>query len=468
MKSKSSTFIFSIFLAFALLFAVKITGFSATTVNWGNNYRGYISNSTSSQSYQFNLSSAGRVTLTFNSQLSSVRVYMNNASGDRIWGYQYPNEGSTIYTLDLIKGTYTLYVEEYWSATGAYDFTASFVSAGESFSEANNSITYASSPSFGTKVNGQLAINDDKDYYKYDISSSGRITLTFNSQLSSVRICIVDASGERVWGYQYPNEGSTAYKIDLVKGRYYLVVEEYWSATGTYNYATMFSSAGESFTEPNNTVTYASVPGFGSTVKGQLAVNDDVDIYKYTFSTAKKLTLQYNSNIKETKMYITDASGETVWGNEYPEEGNHSYDFELEAGTYYLYIEKYSGEGNYAFNLGNFSEKTGNTSASQNIKPKKTQIAQITRNKKKIVVIWKAKPSVSGYQVQCATNKKFKKGVKTYTIKGASKTKKKIKKLKAKKKYFLRIRTYKKTTVNGKTKKIFSKWSKVKVVKVKK
>ena len=100
--------------------------------------------------------------------------------------------------------------------------------------------------------------------------------------------------------------------------------------------------------------------------------------------------------------------------------------------------------------------------------PKKTQIAQITRNKKKIVVIWKAKPSVSGYQVQCATNKKFKKGVKTYTIKGASKTKKKIKKLKAKKKYFIRIRTYKKTTVNGKTKKIFSKWSKVKVVKVKK
>lgn len=87
MKSKSSIFIFSIFLALALLFAVKITGFSATeavNVNWGNNYQGYISNSTSSQPYQLNLSSAGRVTLTFNSQLSDVRIYVDDASGDKI------------------------------------------------------------------------------------------------------------------------------------------------------------------------------------------------------------------------------------------------------------------------------------------------------------------------------------------------------------------------------------------------
>lgn len=471
MKSKSSIFIFSIFLALALLFAVKITGFSATeavNVNWGNNYQGYISNSTSSQPYQLNLSSAGRVTLTFNSQLSDVRIYVDDASGDKIWGYSYPNEGSTVYTLDLTKGTYTFYVERYRSVNGNYNFTASFASAGENFNEQNNSSTYASTPYFGAQVNGQLAINDNKDYYRYDLSSSGRITLIFNSQLSDIRVYMNDASGERVWGNKYPNEGSTVYTIDVTKGTYYLVMEKYRSATGNYNYMATFSSAGESFAEPNNTVTYASIPAFGSTIKGQLAVNDNVDIYKYTFSSTKKLTLQYRSNIAKTKLYITDASGERVWGNKYIEEGNLSYDFELGAGTYYLYIEKYSGEGNYTFNLGNFSEKTANTGTSQNTKPKKTQIAQVIRNKKKIVVIWKAKSGVSGYQVQCAINKKFKKGVKTYTIKDASKTKKKIKKLKAKKKYFIRIRTYKKTTVNGKTKKIFSKWSKVKVVKVKK
>lgn len=98
----------------------------------------------------------------------------------------------------------------------------------------------------------------------------------------------------------------------------------------------------------------------------------------------------------------------------------------------------------------------------------KTQISRIvSKGGRKIVVTWKAKSGVSGYQIQCALKKNFKKGVKTYTIKGKKKTSKTIKKLKAKKKYFVRVRSFTKTKVNGKTKKIYSKWSKVKKVKVK-
>ena len=63
-----------------------------------------------------------------------------------------------------------------------------------------------------------------------------------------------------------------------------------------------------------------------------------------------------------------------------------------------------------------------------------------------------------------ATNKKFTKNKKTVTVKGYSKTSKKVTKLKGGKKYYVKIRTYK--TVGGK--KFYSSWSKVKTVKTKK
>ena len=96
-------------------------------------------------------------------------------------------------------------------------------------------------------------------------------------------------------------------------------------------------------------------------------------------------------------------------------------------------------------------------------KPKSTNTKKIKTAKKAISVTWKKVGGVKGYQVQVATDKKFKKNKKTVTIKKQKTTKTTVKKLKAKKKYYVRIRTYK--IVNGK--KVYSSWSKVKSVKTK-
>ena len=96
-------------------------------------------------------------------------------------------------------------------------------------------------------------------------------------------------------------------------------------------------------------------------------------------------------------------------------------------------------------------------------KPKSTNTKKIKAAKKAILVTWKKVSGVKGYQVQVATDKKFKKNKKTVNIKKQKTTKTTIKKLKAKKKYYVRVRTYK--IVNGK--KVYSSWSKVKSVKTK-
>ena len=96
-------------------------------------------------------------------------------------------------------------------------------------------------------------------------------------------------------------------------------------------------------------------------------------------------------------------------------------------------------------------------------KPKSTSIKKAKGNKKAVALEWKKVGGVKGYEIQLATDKKFKKNKKTVNIKKQKTTKTTVKKLKAKKKYYVRIRTYK--TVNGK--KVYSSWSKVKTIKTK-
>lgn len=110
-------------------------------------------------------------------------------------------------------------------------------------------------------------------------------------------------------------------------------------------------------------------------------------------------------------------------------------------------------------NSGSTSNTSTNTTT-KTTKPKKPAISKLTKGKKQFKVTWKKVSGVTGYQVQYSTSKKFtKKTTKTVTVKGAKKTSLTVKKLKSKKKYYVRIRTYK-----GKT---YSSWSTVKNVKTK-
>ena len=92
-----------------------------------------------------------------------------------------------------------------------------------------------------------------------------------------------------------------------------------------------------------------------------------------------------------------------------------------------------------------------------------TKISKLTNSKgKKMVVKWKKITGIAGYEIQYDTNAKFKKPKKT-TAK-ASATSKTISKLTKKKKYYVRIRTYR---TLGKTK-FYSAWSSAKNITIKK
>jgi hypothetical protein len=101
--------------------------------------------------------------------------------------------------------------------------------------------------------------------------------------------------------------------------------------------------------------------------------------------------------------------------------------------------------------------------------PKKTSVSKVKSSKKKqLKVTWKKKSGVTGYEIQVSTSSKFKKSkTKTYKVAKQKTTSKTIKSLKSGKKYYVRIRSYKTVTVNGKKDTKYSAWSAKKSVTVK-
>lgn len=115
---------------------------------------------------------------------------------------------------------------------------------------------------------------------------------------------------------------------------------------------------------------------------------------------------------------------------------------------------------------GNAEYKPGTKKVTVTIAPKPQKISSVKSPKKKTLTVkWKKDAKADGYQIQYSTNSKFK-GAKTVDIKKNKTVKTTIKKgLKGGKKYYVRVRSYKK---DGKKAKICGSYSKAKSVKVKK
>lgn len=128
--------------------------------------------------------------------------------------------------------------------------------------------------------------------------------------------------------------------------------------------------------------------------------------------------------------------------------------------TYYIRARAYKtvdGTKIYSYWTGKQTVKTRHINEAN-----PTSISKLTAKSKGFTINWKTVNNASGYQISYSTSSSFKKPT-TKTYSGASTKTKTISKLKAKQKYYVRIRTYK--TVNDK--KYYSAWSSSKTIKTK-
>lgn len=171
----------------------------------------------------------------------------------------------------------------------------------------------------------------------------------------------------------------------------------------------------------------------------------DVVIPKITDTKLSTTSYVYNGTSKKPKVTVRA-------GNDVLKEG---IDFKLKYSN-----NKNVGTGSVVITgIGNYSS---NKTLTFKINPKNTSIKSLVSAKKALTVKWNpiktpmSKSKITGYQVQYSLYKTFK-SPKTVKVKGYSKSSVKLK-LKSKKKYYARIRTY--MTVGKKT--YYSSWSKAK------
>lgn len=154
----------------------------------------------------------------------------------------------------------------------------------------------------------------------------------------------------------------------------------------------------------------------------------------------------YNGGVKTPSVKVTDISGKTL-------SKDKDYTVSYQSGRKYVGAYKVEVKG-----IGNYS---GSVTKTFNINPQGTYITKLSKGSKRFTVKWKKRTTqVTGYQVRYSTSSSMA-GAKTTTITKNKTTSKTIKKLKAKKKYYVQVRTYK--TVSGK--KYYSGWSSRKYVK---
>ena len=179
------------------------------------------------------------------------------------------------------------------------------------------------------------------------------------------------------------------------------------------------------------------------------ARNNTTVIPKVKTVKLSKTAFVYNGKTQKPSVTVKDEKGKV-----------------LKLGTDYTvsYPSGCKKVGSYVVTVKLRGKYSGKKTLTFKITPKATALKTVSGKKQSLLVKWKKQTKqVTGYQLQVATNKAFTKNKKTVNIKGAKKASATVNKLKAKKKYYVRIRTYK--TVGGK--KVYSKWSKVKTAKTK-
>jgi uncharacterized protein YjdB len=171
-------------------------------------------------------------------------------------------------------------------------------------------------------------------------------------------------------------------------------------------------------------------------------------IYSISSITLNQPILTYTGKNQTPTVIVKDRNGNVIS----PEYFSVTFPSKSKAiGSYSAQVTfsgKYSGSKNLSYTIG----------------PKVPKAKLSGATKKSMVVKWKKISGVNGYEVQYSTTSNFETYKKTTTT-SVSKT---ISKLTKKKKYYVRVRSYKTVKVNKVSIKIYSNWSDVKSLTTKK
>ena len=348
---------------------------TAANLSFNTKYTGTISQTNEKSFYKINLAASGSIEIKSKANMKWLYYQIYDENGVLVWE-QNPmwNSGSGLisveYDVDLTSGIYYLALRRDGSNIGNYELNVTYANSEESFSEkqggSNNMIAQANKISCETTYKGQIAKNDEKDFYKFDLATSGTCTLNLQANMEYLYCNIYDENGVELWNSN-PRWNSNLEQINLeeavvlTSGTYYLGIIRDSGRTGNYSFSINFASANESFKEinkgSNNTMNAANAIRLNTTYSGQIALNDSKDFYKFSLAADDTVHLYAESYMPWVYYRVFKPNGEQIcsenvrW-NDNSQQGILNKDIILSAGEYYLQVEKDGrNAGNYSFKL---------------------------------------------------------------------------------------------------------------------
>ncbi len=205
----------------------------------------------------------------------------------------------------------------------------------------------------GMVMQGDLAKGET---VSYDMTIlSGTLEYEFTCTGGKAGILIVDKeTGTSLIYDTFVKEGETKTKArELEAGTYTVVIRNDSTNTAhpdaSYSYSIRFTSAGETYSMPNDTIPTSSGPiKFDREIVGHFAINDRQDIYRFDLEKSGRVTFKV-TGMNETRLTLMKGTGESI--PKYPtglgDKSNETVSYDLLPGIYYAQFGQFSGEGIY-------------------------------------------------------------------------------------------------------------------------
>ena len=341
--------------------------------------------------YKFTIEESGNISLKLTSFMQWYTISLFDAEGTSLWvygGYEWDATAgmrTDSYTSDLIAGTYYIRItgDQYLNldrghATGDYILKTDYVNANATETEVNNNIANANDlPLYGS-VNGQIAINDNCDFFQITLPASGLLTINLTAKMPWASVALYNEDGNCIWLDDHNNWDSSAlvqhlsFSMHLIPGKYYIKVtgDEYLNldrahTTGTYTLGVDYVNANANEIEPNNSTATAQWIIPNKQISGQIAMNDSMDFFQFTLAKDMELTIDFTSYMQYYALQVYNEAGDRIWyddsnGWDASSKSRHDlFKVTLTAGTYVMCVtsdesvtyDRGHSTGNYTFKL---------------------------------------------------------------------------------------------------------------------
>lgn len=270
-------------------------------------------------------------------------------------------------------------------------------------------------------------------------------------------------AGDIEWTWRTDkSSGSDKYKnqITLTMGKDSLEGECILSEWGSC-FFTILPCPSHTYVAKSTTPATASADGAAASVCSKCGHTRKAAIAKISNIKLSKTALNYTGKNQNVTLSVSDRTGRQLKvGTDYDYTFNGKTNRTISAKNVGRYTVKVTFKGNYS----------GSRELAFTVAPPKVTLSKASPARKGFKAVWKkSKTKVTGYEIAYSTNKSFKKNAtKTIPVKSYKTVSKAVKKLKAKKTYYVKIRAYQNIKVGKKTEKLYSKWSSAKKVKTRK